>query len=62
MDMIDELNANDRVSRIDFRLSSNIKLNIEIIKVIISRYPNIYYIGILEQSNQIDTKIHYQMK
>jgi len=46
--MIDELNANDRVSRIDFRLSSNIKLNIEIIKVIISRYPNIYYIGILE--------------
>ena len=38
LEMIDGLNVNDRVSKIDFRMHSSIKLNVEVIKMMKNRY------------------------
>lgn len=48
MEMIDNLDCNDRVSEVDIRLYRAIQLTTQFIGAIILRFRNLFYIGVLD--------------
>jgi len=63
IDVIDELNVNDKVGEIHIKLNQSIeKINRQIIKTMINRYHNVYSIGIYDQNDIVNNDIHEQIK
>ena len=60
--MINTVNADNNVEAVDIRLSSNNKWNDEILKMMISRYSNVYCIGVYDWNNSVDDRMHNIIK
>ena len=60
--MINTLNANKNVGRVDIRLDSNHKWNNEILRMMIDRFTNVYHINVWDHNNNIDDGMHNMIK
>ena len=56
--MIDRVDANSKVGRVKIRLNSLNKWNDQLVTAMINRYKNVYCIGIYDNDNLIDEKMH----
>ena len=60
--IIDTLNANSNVGRVQIRLNSNHKWNSEIIILITNRYNNVYDIEVWDSNESVDHQMHNLIK
>ena len=52
--MINTLNVNSNVGKVDIELNSNNKWNNKIVRLIINRYTNVYDIYVLDKNDYAD--------
>ena len=62
MNMINELNVNQKVGRIWITLNNDNPINEEIIRMIINSCNNVYQIYICDENNSVDNINHDQIK
>jgi len=60
--MIDILNANSRVARISITSNRNHGLNIEVLKLMIDRYTNVYEIVVSNNDDRVNYEMHDLVK
>ena len=60
--MIDTLNANKNVRIVRIRLNSRCEWNNEMLRMIIDRFTNVYYIGLVDENDNIDDGVHNIIK
>jgi len=60
--MIDIANSNSNVGTIRISVHSKNQWNSEILRLMTNRYPNVYYIEIIDWDNHIDHQVHDLIK
>ena len=60
--MINTLNANKNVGIVDIELSSSMKWNNEILRMMINRFTNVYSISVYDYNDNIDDRVHNMIK
>ena len=60
--MINTLNANKNVGRVDIRLDSSIEWNNEILRMMIDKFTNVYSIIVDDWNKNIDDGVHNIIK
>jgi len=60
--MIDTVNSNDNVAEVNIGLSVHMEWNDEILAIMISRYSNIYSIGVVDYNSQVNDRVHGMIK
>ena len=60
--MIDTLNANKNVGMVWIRINSSNKWNNKILRMIIDRFTNIYFINVVYDDSNIDDRMHNIIK
>ena len=60
MNMIDELDVNDRVGKLAIKLGYNNPVDSSLIRMISDRFTNLYYVHIKDQNDMIENTIHNQ--
>ena len=58
MNMISEMDCNNKVGGITIAIDSNNRWNEEILRTIMRRYQNIYKVWIIDSNVQVDNRIH----
>ena len=56
--IVNILDGDSNVTEVYIRLDSENKQNDEIVKAMINKYSNIYYIGIVDLNDSVDDMIH----
>jgi len=62
MNMINELNVNQKVRRIVIRLNNNNPINEESIRNMVNNYNNVYSISVRDENDLLDNMVHDQIK
>ena len=60
--MINTLNSNKNVGTVNIRLSRDIRWNDEILRMMIDRFTNVYYINVADFNDNIDDRVHNIIK
>ena len=60
--MINTLNANKNLGIVGIRLNRYVKWNNEILRMMIDRFNNVYYIDVGDYNNNINDGVHNMIK
>jgi len=62
MNMISKLNVNSKVGKVLIEMDSYNEHNKEILKRIVSTCRNVYYIGVFDSNDKVDSGVHSYIK
>jgi len=62
MKMINGLNVNQKVGRIEIKLRNRNPINEEIMRMVTNNYNNVYWIEVDDYNDSVDNMVHNQIK
>lgn len=60
--MINTLNANMNVGWIMIKVDISIEQNSEVVRMMVDRFTNVYYIAVVDENDKIDDGVHRMIK